>query len=206
MTMLTSENCIDLAFQVTSQSPLWSDHGYQLFGAISRLLPQVHEPNGIAVLPITGQQIGDRKIQLSKSSRLIIRVATSDIATWLPLAGKTLEVVGAKLQIGVPEIRSLIPSTALRSRLVTTKNCQDQSRFELELRKQMTTLGVSEHAIVAIGKRRTIRIRDKEVVGYEVIVEGLTADESLAIQSIGLGGRRHMGCGVFVPHRVGAQP
>ena len=204
--LLTSENCIDLAFQVTSPSPLGSDHGYQFFGAISRLLPHVHEPNGVAVLPISGQQIGDRKIQLGKSSRLVIRVATSDIATWLPLAGKTLDVAGAKLQIGVPEIRAMIPTTALRSRLVTTKNCQDQPRFELELRKQMTTLGVSERAIFSIGKRRTIRIRDKEVVGYEVIVEGLTADESLAIQTIGLGGRRHMGCGVFVGHIVGAKP
>lgn len=196
--MLTSENCIDLAFQVTSQTPMFSDHGYQLFGAISRLLPQVHEPNGIAVLPISGQQIGDRKIQLGKSSRLTIRVASADIATWLPLAGKTLDVAGAKLQIGVPEIRSLIPATALRSRLVTTKNCQDQPRFELELRKQMAAFGVNEQAIFSIGKRRTIRIRDKEVVGYEVIIEGLTADESLAIQTSGLGGRRHMGCGVFV--------
>ena len=204
--MLTSENCIDLAFQVTSQSPLSSDHGYQLFGAISRLLPQVHEPNGVAVLPISGQQIGDRNIQLGNSSRLTIRVASSDIATWLPLAGKTLEVAGVKLQIGVPEIRSLIPTTALRSRLVTTKNCQDQPRFELELRRQMTALGVNEQAIYSIGKRRTIRIRDKEVVGYEVIVEGLTADESLAIQTTGLGGRRHMGCGVFLPHTVGVKP
>ena len=204
--MLTSKNCIDLAFQVTSQSPLGSDHGYQLFGAIARLLPQIHEPNGIAVLPISGQQIGDRRIQLGKSSRLTIRVTSSDIAAWLPLAGKTLDVAGAKLQIGVPEIRSLIPTTALRSRLVTTKNCQDQPRFELELRRQMTALGVSEQAIFSIGKRRTIRIRDKEVVGYEVILEGLTADESLSIQTIGLGGRRHMGCGVFVPHTVGAKP
>ncbi len=204
--MLTSENCIDLAFQVTSQTLLLSDHGYKLFGAISRLLPQVHEQNGISVLPITGQQLGDRKIQLGKSSRLTVRVASSDIATWLPLAGKTLDVAGAKLQIGVPEIRSLIPSTALRSRLVTTKNCQDQSRFELELRKQMTALGVSEQAIFSIGKRRTIRIHDKEVVGYEVIIEGLTADESIAIQTSGLGGRRHMGCGVFVPHNIGARP
>jgi CRISPR-associated protein Cas6 len=196
--MLTSENCIDLAFQVASQSPLCSDHGYQLFGAIARLLPQVHEANDIAVLPISGQQMGDRKIQIGKSSRLTLRVAASDIATWLPLAGKTIEVAGAKLQIGVPEIRSLIPATALRSRLVTTKNCQDKARFELELRRQMTALGVSEQAMFTIGKRRTIRIRDKEVVGYEVIIDGLTADESLAIQTAGLGGRRHMGCGVFV--------
>ncbi len=198
--MLTYENCIDLAFLVTSQSPLSSDHGYQLFGAISRLLPQAHEPNGISVLPISGQQLGDRRIHLGKSSRLTLRVAASDIATWLPLAGKTLEVAGAKILIGVPEIRSLIPATALRSRLVTTKNCQDQPRFELELRKQMTALGVSEQAVFSVGKRRTICIREKEVVGYEVVIEELTAEESLAIQTAGLGGRRHMGCGVFVRH------
>ena len=203
--MLTSQNHIDLAFLVNSQSPLYSDHGYQLFGAISRLLPQVHEQNEVAVLPISGQQIGDRKIQLGKSSRLTIRVAASDISTWLPLAGKTIEVAGAKLQIGVPEIRSLVPATTLRSRLVTTKNCQVQSRFEIELRRQMTALGVSDQAVFSIGKRRTIRIREKEVVGYEVVIEGLTPDESLTIQTAGLGGRRHMGCGIFVVHIVGAR-
>jgi hypothetical protein len=34
-----------------------------------------------------------------------------------------------------------------------------------------------------------------------VIIEGLTAEESLTIQEKGIGGRRHMGCGVFVPLR-----
>jgi CRISPR-associated protein Cas6 len=64
----------------------------------------------------------------------------------------------------------------------------------------LTAIGVSIQAIVSVGKRRTIRIHGKEVVGYELIIEGLTADESIAIQTAGLGGRRHMGCGVFVPH------
>lgn len=45
-----------------------------------------------------------------------------------------------------------------------------------------------------------IILHGKEVVGYELVIEGLTADESVAIQTTGLGGRRHMGCGVFVPH------
>jgi len=88
----------------------------------------------------------------------------------------------------------------LRSRLVTTKNCQDQTRFEAELNRQMKALGVSDHVIVTIIKRRTVRIHDKEVVGYEVVLEGLSAEESIAIQTAGLGGRRHMGCGIFVAY------
>jgi len=31
-------------------------------------------------------------------------------------------------------------------------------------------------------------------------VNGLTAEESIKLQEIGLGGRRHMGCGIFVPY------
>jgi len=127
-------------------------------------------------------------------------VASTDIASWLGLAGKTLEIGGAKVQVGVPEIRALIPATALRSRLVTTKNCQDPTRFEAELNRQMKALGLSDQVIVTIIKRRTVRIHEKEVVGYEVVLEGLSAEESIAIQTAGLGGRRHMGCGIFVAY------
>lgn len=38
-------------------------------------------------------------------------------------------------------------------------------------------------------------------LGYEVVLEGLTAKESLHFPEKGLGGRRHMGCRVFVPLR-----
>jgi CRISPR-associated protein Cas6 len=57
-------------------------------------------------------------------------------------------------------------------------------------------------AHLTLGKRRTLRIKDKEVVGYEVVVEGLTAAESITLQETGLGGRRHMGCGIFSPLAV----
>jgi len=197
--MITNEPYVDLSFKIRSNAPLWSDHGFSLFGAVSRLFPDAHEANGIGILPIAGSQIGERRIQLNEHSRLTLRIPSGDIALWLPLAGKTVDVAGVSLQVGIPEIRVLIPATALRSRLVTTKNCQDQSRFEAEIRRQLTAIGVSDEAIVSVGKRRTIRIHGKEVVGYELVIEGLTADESIAIQTAGLGGRRHMGCGVFVP-------
>ncbi len=199
--MITEDPHVDLSFHISGVQPLWSDHGYSLYGAISRVLPQIHEPNEIAVLPISGQQIGGRQMQLTRSSRLTLRVASSDIASWLGLAGKTLEIGGARVQIGVPEIHAIIPATALRSRLVTTKNCQDQTRFEAELHRQMKALGLNDQVIVTIIKRRTVRIHDKEVVGYEVVLEGLSAEESISIQTAGLGGRRHMGCGIFVAHQ-----
>lgn len=46
--------------------------------------------------------------------------------------------------------------------------------------------------------RRTLRIRDKTVVGYALAVTELTADESIRLQEAGVGGRRRFGCGLFV--------
>ncbi len=192
---------IDIAFSIQSLSPLMSDHSYHLYAAVSRTLPAAHQSNGIGIHPIRGQQVGERKLQLNERSRLIIRTPSDRIPNWIGLAGKTLEIAGTKVHVGVPQIFALQPTTSLRSRLVTTKNCQDQPRFELELRRQLDALDVSTQVIVTIGKRRTIRIKDKEVVGYEVIIEALTDQESINIQETGLGGRRHMGCGIFMPRK-----
>lgn len=49
--------------------------------------------------------------------------------------------------------------------------------------------------------RRTLRIRDKEVVGFALRMENLTAEESICLQEQGLGGRRRFGCGLFIPDR-----
>ena len=198
---------VDLAFALMAQQPIPADHGYALYGALSRAVPSLHTTNGIGVHPIRGgQQVGGRRISLMSRSRLVLRLDADAIGEVLSLAGKQLDVRGTKLRVGVPQVWALPPAAALRSRLVTTRNCQDQSRFEAELRRQLDVLHVSAEAIVTIAKRRTLRIKDKEVVGYEVILEGLTAEESLNIQESGLGGRRHMGCGVFVAWKSAGSP
>ena len=190
---------VDLAFALVGQRPIPADHGYGLYGALSRILPAVHCDNGIAIHPIGGQQIGNRQLQLTDRSRLIIRVASHQIGELIALAGKQINLAGTPLWIGVPRAFSLTPATALRSRLVTTKNCQDQSRFEQEFRRQLDALFVRPESLFTIVKRKTLRVKDKEIVGYELIVEGLIEEESLSIQETGIGGRRHMGCGVFTP-------
>jgi CRISPR-associated protein Cas6 len=73
--------------------------------------------------------------------------------------------------------------------------------FVAAVRRQLDALCISPEAGLSPGKRRTVRIKDKEVVGYELLLDGLTAEESITVQEHGLGGRRHMGCGIFVPFR-----
>ncbi len=198
---------IDLSFKLTSLQHLPADNAYLLYSAVSRLLPAAHEADGYGIHPIRGRQIGGRTLQLTENSRLVIRVDADQIARFLPLAGKQLRLLDRTLRIGVPEVRSLVPAPALRSHLVTIKlpDVATQSggiaaeAFRAGALRKLGELGISTEARLSLGKRRTLRIKDKEVVGYVVLVERLSAEESITLQEHGLGGRRHMGCGVFVP-------
>ena len=197
---------VDVSFTLMGTNPIAADHGYALFGAISRVLEdELHAENGIGVHPIRGRQIGNRQLMLMPWSTLTLRVADDQIASMLPLAGKSLRLADASIRVGVPTVRALVPATALRSRLVNIKvanirpEAVTKEQFADAVRRQLTELGIAEAAIITVDKRRTIRVKQRELVGYEVMVEGLTADESITQQERGVGGKRHMGCGVFVP-------
>ena len=65
--------------------------------------------------------------------------------------------------------------------------------------RQLKKIGVQ--AELKVGERRTLRVTEKQVLGFEVGAAALDAEDSVCLQEVGLGGRRHMGCGVFVPWR-----
>ncbi|GIW99942.1 MAG: type I-MYXAN CRISPR-associated protein Cas6/Cmx6 [Pirellulaceae bacterium] len=198
---------VELWFRVRSTHLLPSDHGYALYGALSRILPSVHRDNGIAIRPIHGYQVGGRRIRLTDRSSLVIRAAAEQIPKLIPLAGARIDLSGASIRIGVPQVRVLTPSSRLRSRLVVIKitglskpEAVTPERFAEAVQRQLEQIDIAvPPAAVEIGKRRTLRIHRREIVGYEVIIDRLDDAQSLRLQSHGLGGRHHMGCGIFVP-------
>lgn len=207
---------VDLSFGLTGE-PIPVDHGYSLYSAISRLLPGIHGDSHIGIHPIYGRLIGDRKLALTQGSRLVFRLPVERIPDVLPLAGNTLDVDGRSLTVGVPTVRALVPAAAVHSRLVVIKGFMEPEPFLDAVRRQLAELDVRGKPFllptgnaVEVNKtrdggtqspwiRRTLRIRDKEVVGFAVGVEQLTAGESIRLQEHGIGGRRRFGCGIFVP-------
>lgn len=206
---------VDLAFRVRGAT-VAVDHGYALLGAISRVWPEVHGDEAIGVHPIGGRLVGERRLALTEGSRLTLRLPAARIAEALRLAGQRLEVDGSMLAVGVPTVRTLRPATTLLSRLVVIKGFMEPGVFLEAARRQAVAFGIGGRlALVArsfpgavegrtaraAGEpiRRTLRIRDKTVVGFALAATELSAEESLRLQEAGLGGRRRFGCGVFVP-------
>jgi len=186
---------VDLAFKLTG-STVPVDHGYALYSAISRILPEIHGAKNIGVHPIRGTYSGNGELMLRDSSRLVIRLESERIGEFLKLAGKRLEIDSHTLRVGIPEVRLLRPRTSLYSRLVTIKGFMEPPAFLEASRRQLEKIGAK--AEIQVGERRTFRVKDKQVVGFEVAALELDTEDSLRLQENGLGGRRHMGCGIFV--------
>ena len=207
---------VDLAFSLR-RAAIPVDHGYSLYSAISRLVLGIHGDDQIGIHPIYGTLIGDRKLAVTQNSQLVLRLPVDRIPDVVVLAGKTLDVAGHSLTVGVPTVRALVPAAAVSSRLVVIKGFMEPEPFLDAVRRQLVELDIrGEPFLVSTGDavnvnetrdggtqsswiRRTLRIRDKEVVGFAVGVEQLTADESIRLQEHGVGGRRRFGCGIFVP-------
>jgi len=209
---------IDFSFKLLG-GPIPVDHGYHVYSSISQVLPAIHGDDQIGVHPIFGRLLGNRMLALTESSHLTLRLPVDRVPDILPLAGRTLDLGDGSITVGVPNTRALVPSAALESRLVIIKGFMEPETFLDAVRRQLAALEIrGEPFLMSTGNavvenatrnggtkspwvRRTLRIRDKEIVGFALRVEELTAEESILLQEKGIGGRRRLGCGIFVPAR-----
>lgn len=205
---------VDFVFPVYGDA-IPVDHGYVLFSAIAHVVPELHGDPSIGVHPIHGRLVGERTLALTRESRLIVRLPASRIRDVLRLAGKHLDIGGGRLVVGVPSTRPLRPARWLRSRLVVIKGFTEPAVFLEAVQRQLSDRGIAGKARLEVRRsrqpveggsgstepyvRRTLRIHDREIVGYAVRVGELDAEDSLRLQAVGLGGRRRFGCGIFVP-------
>lgn len=158
-------------------------------------------------------------LAINSGSKLILRIAADRVADYLELCGKRLNIGNHSISVGIPSSRKLIPAVALWSRLVTIKGFTTPTEFldaahrqlhELKIggrahlvtrRSPVSTEGRTDNLARSPFIKRTLDIKGRNVVGFSLVVTELTAEESLRLQTQGIGGRRSMGCGIFVPLR-----
>jgi len=198
---------IDLSFVLVGTTiPL--DHGYALFSALCAVVPALHGDRRAGVHPVRGRQTAPGILSLTNWSRLKLRLPSEEIAPYIALAGKEIDLEGHRLRVGIPRVEGLVPTASLASRLVTFRNALTPESFDVDVRRELDRMQIAGTAQLVPSTRpkfsgqplrRVLRIKDRRVVGYSLRVVGLRAEESIRLQEEGLGGRRRMGCGVFVP-------
>ncbi|MCI5223014.1 MAG: hypothetical protein D3924_10150, partial [Candidatus Electrothrix sp. AR4] len=90
---------LDLHFQISAKT-IRVDHGYSLFSAISRCLPEFHTAQDVRLALIRGRYIGDGLLRLLPGSRITFRLPSDKAAFYINLAGKTLDLAGHPIRVG----------------------------------------------------------------------------------------------------------
>ncbi|MGH9941545.1 MAG: type I-MYXAN CRISPR-associated protein Cas6/Cmx6 [Pyrinomonadaceae bacterium] len=182
-----------------------ADHGYALYSAIAKHLPAMHGARWLGVELVSGIPWGDGLIALpARGATLRLRLPATRFGEVLVLAGKRLEIGGHTLRLGLPTARPLAPAASVYARCVTIKKFTDPEPFLAAARRQLAALRVEaalelptdEHGQP---RRRVLRIREHTIVGFSLAAHHLGDDDSIKLQTHGLGGRRAMGCGLFNP-------
>lgn len=196
----TGTHVVDVHFRLQG-AQIDADHGYALYAAISRVLETpgdqwLHAADDWGLLPVRGRYVGGGKLALGRAARFGLRLPAGKIPKILPLAGKRLDINGDRFMVGTSATAALKPVAVLYAHVVTTKNGEGEARFDAEIARQLEALEIRGKA--SRGPRRIFTVKDKKVVGYSLLVSELTGEEAIRLQERGLGGRRKMGCGVFL--------
>lgn len=182
-----------------------ADHGYALYSAITRNLPALHGARWLGLELISGVPWREGIIVLpTRGASLSLRIPANHYGDVLPLAGKRLELNGQTIHLGIPSARPLQSCSSLYARCVTIKKFTDAEPFLDAARRQLDALEIKATLELPRDeqgrfRRRILRIRDKTIIGFSLAAHNLSDDDSLRLQTTGIGGRRTMGCGIFNP-------
>lgn len=213
-------NFLEIQFSLRGKT-LPADHGYALYSAVKKSLQDSDSdftpkdlPLEVRLCSIPG--IPDRAgiIYLNRGSRFRVRCPSDQMQIWYRfLQNKVFDIRGHLIRLVQPRITLPEASPTLASRLVTFKlkdiDHGDVPRFFLEsCQAGLERLEINGQAFIPSDPngdlaRRTLQVKDKKIVGFSVVVEGLSPEDSLKLQWHGLGGRQHFGCGWFYPVKEG---
>lgn len=190
---------VDIRWPICLPGRIPIQHEYQLLGALSQLIPRIHHDERVGIHSIRGIAGEPGMIELTRSSALTIRCASTLIPSLIPLSGKSLALGHFSVRLGVPQLFALRGVDKVASSFVTIKGFMEPDAFLGAVRRQLSFLSVSDSACVDVGNRKVRRIKGNVIVGFQVTVSTLNDQESLAIQTSGIGGRRRLGAGIFTP-------
>ena len=200
---------VDLVFGLNCRS-LPVDHIVALSQAVQTILPWLNdEPEaGLHTINVAASGNGwirpeepNALLHLSKRTRLEIRVPAHRVEDAKKLEGVVLDVAGNILEIKTATERPLSTLTTLFSRaLATDENIAGEEQVLDWIYEQLKMLDIKPRKMMC-GTEHFIVVPDTNIRTRSLMIAGLEVDESLRLQQKGLGPHRHLGCGLFIPHK-----
>jgi CRISPR-associated protein Cas6 len=203
------DDVVDLVFSIECKC-LPVDHSHALSESVLEILPWLRDESTTGIHSIYGAASGngwirpedpDELLHLSRRTKFELRVPGHRVDDARLLEGRTLNVAGHSLNIKTSVVRPLSKMTILFSRyLATDKDTADEEQVIKWVADQLKLLDIKPRKILC-GTEHFIRTSEGQIRTRSLMLADLDIEESLRLQKLGLGPHRHMGCGIFLPHK-----
>ncbi len=201
------DDVVDLSFGVRCRN-LPADHAYALKKALEAALPWLADEPLAGMQTVHGAESGngwtrpdgdDAIIHLPRRARLNLRLPQHRVEQAAQLAGQTLDIAGHECVVGESKLRPLSTHTTLFARYLTPA-APDEETFLDNAAQLLAELGIRPLKMMS-GLGRVIRTPQQNITTRSLLIDGLKPPESVLVQQRGLGERRELGCGIFLPHK-----
>ncbi|MCB1733568.1 MAG: type I-MYXAN CRISPR-associated protein Cas6/Cmx6 [Gammaproteobacteria bacterium] len=205
-----NDDVVDVIFELKG-TVVPIDHGYVLARELIRQIPWFeHEAQcGLHQIHVAASGNGWERpeadqqgtMYISRRTKLVLRLPKPRIAEAMNvLEGAELDLDGCVLTVGKSKTRPLSTLTTLFSRYVIADSPQDEGAFTRHVVAQLRDLDIRVRKLMC-GKSSVLRTPDGDLHVRSVMLADLDVDESVRLQQHGIGPGRHLGCGLFIPHK-----
>jgi len=203
------DNVVDLIFKIRC-STLPVDHAWALSDAIHQALPWFSDEPRSGLHLIYGADSGngwerptngDETLYLSRRTPLILRLPKERVEDAAALSGMNFDIAGSELQVGESHNRFLSMTTTLYCRHVAAQEHLTEEAFLQSAVDELRALNLRFKKVLC-GKGTSFSTPEGPLQTLSLMVAGLSLDDAVTLQELGLGPLRSRGFGLFVPHKT----
>ncbi len=206
------DDIVDLSFDIRCRE-LPVDHAHALSMALKAVLPLLanDERLGVHTVHVAGSQNGwerpdpalGQRLILSRRTKLLLRVPKEHLGQVQDaLEGAELDIAGCSLKIGKSKQKILSTQGTLFARYVVIESGEDDDENAF-LQRIASMLAARDIRVTKAlcGRTAAVGGPNGPMQTRSLMIAGLSPEESVRLQQEGVGPLRHMGCGIFIPHK-----
>ncbi len=201
------DDVVDLSFRISCRQ-IPTTHAYELAQALYQALPWLENEPEIGIHQIHGAATGNgwerppdgELMHLSKRAKMHLRVPREKIEDARQISGATLDIAGYPVEVGEASVKLLNPIQTIFSRYVIGPQDVNEEQFIDWMVDQLQQRDIQVRKMLC-GIGHVITTPDGDIETRSVMIADLDKHTSLSLQETGVGPGRHLGCGIFLPHK-----
>ena len=203
------EDVVDLLFKIECKSlPL--DHGFALSQQIVQHIPWIRDESQAAIHQIHVAESANgwmrpenpetEVLNVSRRTKMTIRIPSSRLEDIKTLTGKTLYINGHQLTEGDFSTRKLSKLTTIFARYIDTQGTEDENEFLESMVQKLIEKDIKVRKMLS-GRLATHQTDSGVILTRKLMLSDLDVKESVMLQEQGLGDKKLLGMGIFMPHK-----